>query len=57
LAARLVHDLLQYSPTSQNRQLLEEMLETLAVDVSYQVRQAAKYGDATDVGDGVGDQD
>jgi hypothetical protein len=44
LAARLVHDPLQYSPTSQNRQLLEEMLKTLAVDVSYQVRQAAKYG-------------
>jgi hypothetical protein len=57
LAARLVHDLLQYSPTAQNRQLLEEMLETLAGDVSYQVRQAAKWGDATDVGDSVGDQD
>ena len=57
LTARLVHDLVRSSLPPQNRQLLEEMLETLSKDVSYQVRQAARYGNATDVGDTVGDVD
>lgn len=56
LAARLAHYLRRVAEASQSP-TLEEVLSVLSGDVSWQVRQAAKWGDTSDVGNDVGSQD